>query len=88
MSDVFTDHYQNPGTHKGDQHEFRGDGPDCMAGHWLGVSGGDKVCWCDPEIEPGIMGCVIRHRDGSFEDYLAADRARHDQEEAEWDEED
>lgn len=57
------DHYRNPGTHKGDTHEFRGEGPNCMTGHWLGVSGGDKVCWCDPEIEPGLMGCVIRHRD-------------------------
>ena len=54
------DHYQNPGTHKGDTHEFHGFG---MAGHWLAVSGGDTVCWCDPDIEPGIMGCIIRHKD-------------------------
>lgn len=64
------DHYQNPGTHKGDTHEFRGDRPDCFVNHYLGVSGG-QVCWCDPEIEPGLMGCVIRHRDVSYDDYLA-----------------
>lgn len=69
------DHYCNPGTHKGDTHEFRGDGPDCYVNHWLGVSGGDRVCWCDPEIEPGLMGCVIRHRDVSYEDYQAKVRA-------------
>lgn len=64
------DHYQNPGTHKGDTHEFRGADPECMAGHWLGVSGGDKVCWCDPDVEPGIMGCVIRHQDKRYEDVM------------------
>lgn len=66
------DHYRNPGTHKGDTHEFRGSGPDCMNHHWLSVSGGDAICWCDPEVEPGLMGCVIRHQDRSYEDYVAA----------------
>lgn len=65
------DHYQSPGTHKGDTHEFRGSGPECMAGHWLAVSGGSEVCWCEPEIEPGIMGCVIRHQDKRYEDVVA-----------------
>lgn len=69
------DHYRDPGTHKGDTHEFRGEGLDCMANHWLAVSGGDQICWCDPEVEPGLMGCVIRHQDKSYEDFIAAERA-------------
>lgn len=60
------DHFQNPGTHKGDTHEFRGSGQNCMAGHWLATTG-SEVCWCDPEIDPGIMGCVIRHKDKDYE---------------------
>lgn len=60
------DHYKNPGTHKGDTHEFRSPAsegePTWMAGHWLGTTD-SRVCWCEPEIEPGVMGCVIRHRD-------------------------
>lgn len=60
------DHYRNPGTHKGDTHEFRSpasDGePTWMTGHWLGTTD-HRVCWCEPDVEPGIMGCVIRHRD-------------------------
>lgn len=67
------DHYQNPGTHKGDTHQFLGDGPDCITGHWLGTTG-SEVCWCDPEIEPGIMGCVIRHQDKNYEDAMALRR--------------
>lgn len=65
------DHYQNPGTHKGDTHEFAGD---YMLNHWLGVSGGDRVCWCDPEVVPGLMGCVILHQDKRFEDVMAQER--------------
>lgn len=65
------DHYQNPGHHKGDTHEFRGSGPDCMQGHWLGVSGGDKLCWCEPEVAPGLMGCIIRHQATPFSEYQA-----------------
>jgi hypothetical protein len=81
------DHYRNPGWHKGDTHEFRGSGPDCMAHHWLGVSGGDKLCWCDPDVEPGVLGCVIRHRDASWDDYIAAEKARREQAVAEEDDE-
>lgn len=76
------DHYQNPGTHKGDSHEFRGDGPNCMANHWLSQSGGDRLCWCDPEVEPGIMGCVIRHQDKDYAEVMAVEQAERDQAEA------
>lgn len=54
------DHYRDPGTHAGDTHEFAGDGPDCMTGHML-ASSGSEPCWCKPDIEPGLMGCTIRH---------------------------
>lgn len=77
------DHYQNPGTHKGDTHEFRGDGPGCMANHWLAVSGGDKLCWCEPEVEAGLMGCVIRHQDKRYEDVMALHRELESDEDAE-----
>jgi hypothetical protein len=76
------DHFKNPGWHPGDSHEFRSDSPDmnaAAANHWLGVSGGDKLCWCDPEVEPGPMGCVIRHRNVDYHDYLAAEQAKDDQ---------
>lgn len=66
------DHYQNPGHHKGDTHEFRGDGPGCMENHYLGTTG-DELCWCSYEVEPGILGCVIRH---GTEDYATAMRQR------------
>lgn len=75
------DHYVNPGTHKGDTHEFQGFQP---TNHWLAVSGGDRVCWCDPEIEPGLMGCVIRHKDADYDEYVKA----RELERAAWDEED
>lgn len=57
------DHYDCPGTHKGDTHEFRGSGPDCIAGHWLSVSDGMEICWCKPTVEPGLLGCRIIHND-------------------------
>lgn len=68
------DHYQNPGTHKGDTHEFTGS----VEHHWLSVSGGSRLCWCDPEVEPGIMGCVIRHQDKRYEDVMAVEREMSD----------
>lgn len=76
------DHYKNPGTHKGDTHEFRGQGLECMENHWLGVTSSDEVCWCDPEIKPGIMGCIIRHQDKRYEDYLALHEEWRDGEES------
>jgi len=56
------DHYDQPGTHKGDTHEFRGSGPDCIAGHVL-ASSDHSLCWCKPTVEPGILGCRIIHND-------------------------
>lgn len=51
------DHYQAPGSHKGDTHEFVG----AIEGHVLGSSDPSYVCWCQPEVTPGLTGCVIRH---------------------------
>lgn len=70
------DHYRNPGHHKGDEHEFIG-GPDCMVNHWLATTG-DEVCWCDPEVEPSILGCTIKHKDVDYETVMAARRSEHE----------
>jgi hypothetical protein len=61
------DHFRCPGTHKGDTHEFRGS----FEGHYLATTD-PMVCWCEPQITPGLMGCVIRHQDRSYADYLAS----------------
>lgn len=53
------DHFDCPGTHGGDTHEFRGFSP---GGHQL-ASTDSSLCWCGPKVEPGPMGCVVRHRD-------------------------
>lgn len=57
------DHYDCPGTHKGDTHEFRGSSPDCMARHILVTTDPSFICWCDPTVEPDILGCRIIHND-------------------------
>ena len=82
------DHYQNPGHHKGDQHVFMGEDQSCMVGHWLSTTDPSRVCWCDPEVEPGIMGCTIRHRDRSYDEYLAEqrERAAEAEDDDDWDE--
>ena len=81
------DHYENPGTHKGDTHQFCGDGPDCINGHWLGTTG-TEVCWCDPEVIPSLMGCVIKHQNKNYEQVMAHRReiAEAEDEAEEWDE--
>jgi hypothetical protein len=61
------DHYRNPGWHRGDHHEFVG----AIEGHWLGVSGGDKLCWCDPVVTAEIDGCAIRHTAIDYETWRA-----------------
>lgn len=58
-----TDHYQNPGHHRGDEHVFDGSDPDRL--HYFGATDhfDGEVCWCKPEVEPRLLKCVIRHRD-------------------------
>lgn len=67
------DHYKNPGTHRGDTHEFVGGSPDCAEGHWLATTG-HEICWCDPDVEPGLLGCKIRHKNKSYEEYREKQR--------------
>lgn len=67
------DHFQKPGWHAGDQHEFRGDGPGCIEHHYLSVSGGSELCWCDPIATPSIDGCTIVHNsDLRYEEVMEA----------------
>lgn len=50
------DHYASPGTHGGDTHVFLGSPGD----HWL-TSSDRTLCWCNPTVEPGLMGCTVTH---------------------------
>lgn len=66
-NDRVIDHFRRPGWHRGDTHEFVG----TFEQHWLSVSGGDELCWCEPTVTPGIAGCVIRHTAIDYETHVA-----------------
>jgi hypothetical protein len=73
------DHYQNPGHHKGDTHEFVSASPDpsrAMAGHYLSTTG-DELCWCGAVAEPSLLGCTIRHTSADYETVMAARQAEY-----------